>query len=109
MHYNNELNINTSSDVGGQGDKLSEAFPHEVPAEVVFFVRAIVDVPYHHSVFVRVDKIPQMVGCSEQGFLLGSVDGNYVEVPQLYLHDLDVGLTKLVDTSDFNLPLDVHR
>ena len=94
--------------MGGQGDELSEALPHKVPAEVIHLVCAIVDVSYHNSVLARVDKIPQMVGRSEQGFLFGTVNCNYIEVPELYLHHLEVGLSQLADTSDFQLPLDEH-
>ena len=43
IHYNNEPNINTSSDVGGQVNKLSEAFPPEVATEVVLFIGTIVE------------------------------------------------------------------
>ena len=45
--YNNEPNINTSSDVGGQVYKLSEAFPPEVATEVILLIGTIVDVTYH--------------------------------------------------------------
>ena len=94
--------------MGGQGDELREALPHEVPAEVVHLICAIVEVPYHYSVLVRLDKIPQMVGCSEQGFLLGTIYCDYIQVSQLDFHHLDVRLSQLADASDFNLPLDKH-
>ena len=63
-------NINTSSDVGGQGDKLTETLPLEVLAELVLLMGTIVYVPDHHGVPRRVDKVPQMVGCSVQWLLL---------------------------------------
>ena len=71
--------------MGGQGDELSEALPHKVPAEVIHLVCAIVDVSNHNSVLARVNKIPQMVGRSEQGFLFGTVNCNYIEVPELII------------------------
>ena len=102
-------NINTSSDVGGQGDKLTETLPLEVLAELVLLMGTIVYVPDHHGVPRRVDKVPQMVGRSVQWLLLGSVYGNNVKVPHLYLDHLDIGLSKFSDPSDFQLPLDIYR
>ena len=63
-------NINTSSDVGGQGDKLTETLPLEVLAELVLLMGTIVYVPDHHGAPRRVDKVPQMVGRSIQWLLL---------------------------------------
>ena len=64
------MNINTSSDVGWQGDKLREPLPREVVAHLIDLVGAKVDVAYHQCVLLRVDEILEMVGCSIQRFVL---------------------------------------
>ena len=61
-----EQNINTSSDVGRQGDKLSETLPFEVLAELVFLVGVVVYVPYHQGVLLGVDVVLQEMNCPEQ-------------------------------------------
>ena len=42
IHYSNEPNINTSSDVGGKLDELGEVFSYKVATEVVLLVGPIV-------------------------------------------------------------------
>ena len=63
-------NINTSTDVGGQGDKLSEALLFKVLAELVLLVGVIVEVPYHQGVLLGVDEVLQEMNCPEQGLFL---------------------------------------
>ena len=50
-----EQNINTSSDVGGQGDKLSETLSGEVLAKLILLAGIVVDVSYHQGVFLGID------------------------------------------------------
>ena len=68
-----EQNINTSSDVGGQDDKLSETLSGEVLAELVLLVCVVVEVPYHQGVLLGVDVVLQEMNCPEQGLLLRAV------------------------------------
>ena len=65
-----KLTINTSFDVSGQCDQLSEAFPLKVPAEVVVLIGAKVKVPYHQCVLVGVDEVLQDISCTGQRFFL---------------------------------------
>ena len=108
-HYSNEqININTSSDVSWQGDKLREAFPSEVIAHLFDLVGAKVDVAYHQCVLFRVDEILEMAGCSIQRFFLRPVDGNYVHFSHFYLDHLNVGLSQLAD-ADHSFQLTLHK
>ena len=103
-----EQNINTSSDVGGQGDKLSETLSGEVLAELVLLAGIVVDVSYHQGVFLGIDEVLQEMNCPEQRLVVRAVDGDYVQFSHGDLGQLDVGLSKLVDSSYLYLFPDIH-
>ena len=65
--------MNTSFDVGGQGDKLVEPLPLKEVAQGVGLGGTDVDVADDQSVLCRVDEVSEMVGCCEERLVLGSV------------------------------------
>jgi len=90
----------TSTDVGWQSDELMESFLLEVVAKVVGLGGAYVDVSHDQGVFLWVDKLPQMLGQSEEGLVLGPVDADDIHVRHVNLHQLKVRLLKYADTAD---------
>lgn len=61
--------MNTSADMCGQADKLTEPFLLEVVAQVIGLGCTDVHVPHDQGVFLRVDKLPQMLGQLGEGLI----------------------------------------
>ena len=98
--------MNTSTDVGWQSDELMESFLLEVVAKVVGLGGAYVDVSHDQGVFLWVDKLPQMLGQSEEGLVLGPVDADDIHVRHVNLHQLKVLLPKYAYFADSHPFLD---
>ena len=102
-----KLIMNTSTDVCGQGDKLTEFFPLEEVAQVIFLGGADVNVSNNQGVLFGVNVILQLLGQSGEGLVLGPVDGDDVYFLQVNLGHLKVGLLKVSDALGFDPSLDI--
>ena len=78
--HGSKLLINTSFDVGGHGDELVESLSLKVVAECIGLGGADVDVADDQGVLFWGEEVSEVVGCSEQGLVLGSVDVYYVDL-----------------------------
>ena len=102
-----KLIMNTSTYVCGQGDKLTEFFPLEEVAQVIFLGGTDVDISHNQGVLIGVDVILQMLGQSGEGLVLGPVDGDDVYFLQVNLGHLKVGLLKVSDALCFDPFLEI--
>ena len=93
--------------MGGQGDELVEPLPLKEVAERIALCGADVDVADDQGVLFWGEEVSQVVGCSERGLVLGSVDVYYVNLLQDDLAQLQVRLSKVVDT--FNLQAFLYK
>ena len=92
---------NTSFDVGWQCDQLVEPCPRKVLAHLVRFLpRAVVEVPDNQRVLLGVYQGLEVVGGSEEGFILRSVDRYDVQPFHDDLAQLQVGRGKVEGVQD---------
>ena len=86
--------MNTSTDMCGQGDKLTEPFLLEVVAHDVVLGGADVEVSNDQGVLARVDALPQMVDHLGKRFIIGPVYGYDGQLRRFNHHQLEVWLHK---------------
>ena len=89
--------MNTSADMGGQGDKLAEPFLLEVVAQGIGLGCTDVDVSDDQGVLFGVDHLLQMLGQLGEGLIFGPVDGNDVQRLHADLYQLKIGLLKFAE------------
>ena len=63
------LLMNTSTDVCGQVDKLTESLVLKVVAQVIFLGGADVDIPHNQGVLFGVNDMLQMLAQSGEGLI----------------------------------------
>ena len=86
--------MNTSTDMCGQRDKLTEPLLLEVVAHDVVLGGADVEVSNDQGVLARVDALPQMVDHLGKRFIIGPVYGYDGQLRRFNHHQLEVWLHK---------------
>ena len=95
--------------MGGQGNKLVEPCPPKVVAQgILFLLWTEVDVAHNQRVLLRVNEVFQEVGCTGEGLVLGSVDGDDVQLSHDNFAQLHVGRSQVVDSLYLQPFSDIH-
>ena len=87
---------------------MVEPLSLKVVAECIGLGGADVDVADDQGVLFWGEEVSEVVGCSERGLVLGSVDVYYVDLLQDDLAQLQVRLSKVVDGFNLQFFLDKH-